>query len=208
MLLANNQQTVIVEALLEKGGSVSIHNCNLRILPTEMYEIKNDLSPLIVTEFLKKRNEQLYDIRSNARFTILPIRKVYHDSFLGPKIWDILPYILKNSNRIETFKMKTKKWKPQNCQCHLLKVYVQNVGFVGESFIERKERKISYDTTFIMRFREIFILWYYDFIYVFLFKLLISFFQRFEVTPISIWIYNSFLVDGYFINCNSTINKE
>ena len=39
MLLANNQQTVIVEALLEKGGSVSIHNCNLRILPTEMYEI-------------------------------------------------------------------------------------------------------------------------------------------------------------------------
>ena len=151
-----------------------------------MYEIKNDLSPLIVTEFLKKRNEQLYDTRSNARFTILPIRKVYHDSFLGPKIWDILPYILKNSNRIETFKMKTKKWKPQNCQCHLLKVYVQNVGFVGESFIERKERKISYDTKFIMRFREIFILWYYDFIYVFLFKLLISFFQRFEVTPISI----------------------
>ena len=99
----------LFEAVLEKGSSVSIHNCNLRILPTEMYEIKNDLSPLIVTEFLKKRNEQLYDIRSNARFTILPIRKVYHDSFLGPKIWDILPYILKNSNRIETFKMKTKK---------------------------------------------------------------------------------------------------
>ena len=74
-----------------------------------MYEIKNDLSPLIVTGFLKKRSEQLYDIRSNARFAILPIRKVYHDSFQGPKIWDILPYILKNSNRIETFKMKTKK---------------------------------------------------------------------------------------------------
>ena len=193
MLLANNQQTVIVWSTFGKRQLCfysqllfTISILFLQILPTDMYEIKNDLSPLIVTEFLKKRTEQLYDIRSNARFTILPIRKVSPDSFLGPKIWDILPYVLKNHNRIETFKMKTKKWKPQNCQCHLLKVYVQNVGFVGESFIERKERKISYDTKFIMRFREIFILWYYDFIYVFLFKLLISFFQRFEVTPISI----------------------
>ena len=193
MLLANNQQTVIVWSTFGKRQLCfysqllfTISILFLQILPTDMYEIKNDLSPLIVTEFLKKRTEQLYDIRSNARFTILPIRKVSPDSFLRPKIWDILPYVLKNHNRIETFKMKTKKWKPQNCQCHLLKVYVQNVGFVGESFIERKERKISYDTKFIMRFREIFILWYYDFIYVFLFKLLISFFQRFEVTPISI----------------------
>ena len=49
-----NKQSLF-EALLEKSSSASIHNCNLRILPIEMYEIKNDLSPLIVTEFLKKK---------------------------------------------------------------------------------------------------------------------------------------------------------
>ena len=33
------------EMLLEKDGSVSVHNRNLQILATEMYKIKNELSP-------------------------------------------------------------------------------------------------------------------------------------------------------------------
>ena len=45
------------ETLLEKDGSVSAHNRNLQILATEMYKIKNDLSPLIVTELFEQRNE-------------------------------------------------------------------------------------------------------------------------------------------------------
>ena len=51
-------------------------------------------------------------------------------SFLGPKIWNILPDRLKNVNSIEAFKMQIKKWKPENCPCRFCKVYVQNVGFV------------------------------------------------------------------------------
>ena len=46
------------ETLLEKDGSVSIHNQNLQILSTEMYKIKNDLSPIIVAELFEQRNEQ------------------------------------------------------------------------------------------------------------------------------------------------------
>ena len=42
------------ETLLEKDGSVSVHSRNLQILATEMYKIKNDLSPLIVTTFRTK----------------------------------------------------------------------------------------------------------------------------------------------------------
>ena len=61
------------ETLLEKNGSVSVHNRNLQILPTEMYKIKNDLSPLIVTELFEQRNEQHYDYRKNSQFTIPPI---------------------------------------------------------------------------------------------------------------------------------------
>ena len=37
------------EALLEKDGSVSIHNRNIQILATETFKIKNDLSPEIMT---------------------------------------------------------------------------------------------------------------------------------------------------------------
>ena len=120
--------------LLEKEGSVSVHNQNLQILATEMYKIKNDLSQLIATELFEQRNEQHYYLRKNSQFTIPPIRTMYHGSesisFLGPKIWNILPDRLKNVNSIEAFKMKIKKWKPENCPCRLCKVYVQNVGFV------------------------------------------------------------------------------
>ena len=78
------------ETLLEKGGSVSVHNRNLQILAMEMYKINNDLSPLIVTELFEQRNEQHYDLRKYSQFTIPPLRTVYHGSesisFLGPKI--------------------------------------------------------------------------------------------------------------------------
>ena len=122
------------ETLLEKDDSVSVHNQNLQILATEMYKIKNDLSPLIFTELFEQRNEQHYDLRKNSQFTKPPLRTVYHGSesipFLGPKIWNILPDRLNNVNSIEAFKMQIKKWKPENCPCRLCKVYVQNVGFV------------------------------------------------------------------------------
>ena len=122
------------EMLLERGGCVPVHNRNLQILAMEMYEIKNDLSPLIVTELFEWRNEQHYDLRKYFQLTIPHIRPVYHGSesisFLGPKIRNILPDRLKNTNSIEAFKMQIKKWKPENCPCRLCKVYVQNVGFV------------------------------------------------------------------------------
>ena len=122
------------ETLPEKDSSVSIGNRNLQILATEMYKIKNGLSPLTFTELFEKRNEQHYDLRNNSQFTIPPIRTVYHRSesisFLGLKIWNILPGRLKNGNNIEAFEMQIKKWKPENFPCWLCKVYVQNVDFV------------------------------------------------------------------------------
>ena len=98
---------------MKKDGSASVHNQDFQIFATEMYEIKNDPSPLIVTELFKQMNEQHYDLRKNSQFTIPPIRTVYHGSesisFLGPKIWNILPDRLKNVNSIEAFKIQIKK---------------------------------------------------------------------------------------------------
>ena len=99
----------LFETLLEKDGSFSVHNQNLQILATEMHTIKNDLSPLIVTELFEQRNSQHYDLKQNSQFTITPVRTVYHGSesipFLGPKIWNILQNRLKNANSIQAFKM-------------------------------------------------------------------------------------------------------
>ena len=77
-----------------------------------MYKIKNDLSPLTVTELFKQKNELHFDQRKNSQFTIPPVRTVYHwsesISCLGPKIWSILSDRLKNANTIEDFKMQIK----------------------------------------------------------------------------------------------------
>ena len=103
---------------MEKDGSIFAHNRHVQILTTEMYKIKNHLTPLIVTgmsnkEIFEQRNWQHGDLRKNSQVTIPPIRTVYHGSvifsFLGPKIWNILQDMLKNTNSIEVFEMQMKK---------------------------------------------------------------------------------------------------
>ena len=76
-IIYSNEQSSF-ETLLEKDGSVSIHNRHLQIFATEMYKIKNDPSPLILTELFEQKNEQHYDLRKNSQFTISPVRTIYH----------------------------------------------------------------------------------------------------------------------------------
>ena len=120
-MLANNIfRKSSFKRLLEKDGSVSANNRNVQILTTEMYKIKNDLTPLIVTgisnkEIFEQWDGQHHDLRKNSQVTIPPIRTVYHGSeiisFLGPKIWNILQDMLENTNSIEVFEMQMKQLK-------------------------------------------------------------------------------------------------
>ena len=49
-------------------------------------------------------------------------------SFLGPKIWDILPDTSKDLPNLNSFKVAL--WRPVNCPCRICKVFIANVGFV------------------------------------------------------------------------------
>ena len=64
------------------------------------------------------------------------MKPVYHVSesvsFLGPKIWNMLPDDYKDIDKLNTFKNKIKKWKTEYCPCRLCKVYINNKGFVCE----------------------------------------------------------------------------
>ena len=74
-----------------------------------MYKVSKILSLSIITELSKKRNEHQYNLRHNSQFTIPAVNSVYHRtesvSFLGLKIWDILPDGLKKINSL-TLKSK------------------------------------------------------------------------------------------------------
>ena len=67
--ICNNEQSSFNE-LLQKDGSVLIHERNLQVLATEMYKISNGRStPLMKGLFLINRN--LYNRRQNSQFSRL-----------------------------------------------------------------------------------------------------------------------------------------
>ena len=48
--------------------------------------------------------------------------------FFAAKVWDIVALEIKNSDSMEVFKSKTRKWKP-NCSGYLCKTYINKIGF-------------------------------------------------------------------------------
>ena len=128
-----NDKISSFKELLERDGSVPIHNRNLQILATGMFKVYNNIAPPKFTEFFNKRNPN-YQLRHTSHFPIPPVRSVYNGteslSFLGPKIWDIVPTELQKVKSSNAFKSGIKNWWPQNCPCRLCKRYLPKIGFV------------------------------------------------------------------------------
>ena len=125
-------QSSSFEKLLEQDKSVTIHTRNLQILATEMFKVYRNKSPPIFSEIFHRRDIN-YNLRINSDFAIPNVRSVFHGSeiisYLGPKIWDIVPLELKELTSA-AFKKVIKEWKPKNCPCRLCKKYVSNLGFI------------------------------------------------------------------------------
>ena len=75
----------------------------------EMYKASKGVSPPIITGLFKKENEHHYNLRYNSQFTTSATNSLYHGtesiSFLGPKIWNILPNKLKHIDSLGVFKL-------------------------------------------------------------------------------------------------------
>ena len=120
--------------LLRKDKSVSIHHRNIQKVATEMFKVKNGLSPKIMSDIFTLREKHL-NTRSKSDFLRPRIKSVkYGEQSLnnfGPIVWDtMVPDDLKNSLTLDIFSKKIKNWIPSNCPCRLCKNYVTNLGFV------------------------------------------------------------------------------
>ena len=129
----DKDKTSSFENLLEKDKAVKIHARNLQILVTEMFKIKNGLAPKIISDIFKLSNPT-YNLKNKRDFVSDHVEMVYLGteslSYLGPKLWDLLPQDLKTLTSLTEFKSHVKKWVPQNCPCQICKVYIHNVGFI------------------------------------------------------------------------------
>ena len=98
-----------------------------------MYKVKNSLSTEIMKEIFPLV-ESSYNLRNVPDFRNYPIKTVTYGSetvsFLGPKIWNLVPTDIKREESLSGFKRKIKKWTPQECPCRLCRNYIQHVGFI------------------------------------------------------------------------------
>ena len=119
--------------LLEKDKSVTIHHRNLQTLAYEIFKVKQNMAPEILTEIFPQK-ESSYSLRNSTTLQGRSIKTVMYASetisSLGPKISDILPTELKRIVSPTPFKKKIRESARRNCPCRLCKTYVQNTGFL------------------------------------------------------------------------------
>ena len=114
------------QELLNKDNSASIHHKNLQVWATEMFKIHRGLSPGILREtFVSKTSS--YNLRKNDTFEKRKVHSAYllaeSLSFLGPKIWVLVPVELKQSETLYSLKLKIKNWVLFECPCRVCKTY-------------------------------------------------------------------------------------
>ena len=100
--LAYDNDSSSFNELLDLDNSVTVHHRNLQKLATEMYKIKNNLSPVPMQEIFKK-HINTHDLRNNRSWDISKVRTVHYGTetlrYRGPKTWEMLPQNLKESNQ-------------------------------------------------------------------------------------------------------------
>jgi hypothetical protein len=127
-------ETLSFQELLELDGSMTVHHRNIQRLATEMFKIKNNLSPTPMKEIFTDRINA-YDLRSDGCWVTSKVRTVHYGTetvrYRGTKTWDILPQAIKESKSLTEFKAKIKLWKPTDCACRLCKTFIPELGFIN-----------------------------------------------------------------------------
>ena len=126
-----NDNNLTYEELLWKDNSFTVHERNIQALAIEMYKMCNNLSPDTMKLVIPLKGTSQYCSRFPFKTRNVNTLRYGTEtiSFLGPKIWSIIPNEFKRSTSIIDFKCKIRKWKPVSCPCRLCKPDIAGVGF-------------------------------------------------------------------------------
>ena len=119
-----NDYEISYEELLSKSSISSMNVKRLRALCVELYKTINKLNLDFMRDLFK------------LRFTNRPVREKYKMNMIipefnqvsygkkslrtfGPKLWNSLPYHIKSSENLESFKRTIKHWNGERCLCNV-----------------------------------------------------------------------------------------
>ena len=109
------------EELLDKTNRSTMNVKRIRFLCVEIYKTINNLNPSFMKQIFELR-ETNRNVREKYRLN-LNIPNYNQVTFgkkslriFGPKIWNSLPYHIKSSKNLETFKTVIRNWDGVNCQ--------------------------------------------------------------------------------------------
>ena len=119
--------------LLRKDNSLKTQRRNIQKLALEMYRVKHRIAPKLMCELFNEANVP-YNLRQDVTFRSYNVKTVLYGtetlSYLGPKIWNLVPFDIRDCATEQIFLQKIKKWKPDRCPCRLCKIYIPNLGFI------------------------------------------------------------------------------
>ena len=78
-----------------------------------MYKVAYRMAPEIMNEIFQLREESHYNLRYTSEYIFPPIHSVYYGresaSYLGPKLWELIPTVIQQIDTLSGFKKAIKK---------------------------------------------------------------------------------------------------
>ena len=107
----------------------------MEYLATEIFKVKNGLSPKFMNEGFNFQENESYNLRSCINLVSRNMRTAHFGtdtiSSLGPMLWKLIPDKVKHASTYSVFKAKIKSWTISNCPCRLCQKFVEDLAFVG-----------------------------------------------------------------------------
>ena len=129
-----NDQISSFQELLDKDNSFTVHHFNIQSLAIEMFKVINNIAATIFGDLFTTYHS--YNLRSKSKFAVPNVRTVHNGQnyiqYYGSLVWNMIPGYIKDSETLDIFKGKIRKWKPITCPCRLCKKYIPNLGFINQ----------------------------------------------------------------------------
>ena len=101
--------------LLEKDRSFLILYKNIQSLAIKIYKILHNLLPCFLNNVFRVNQTVSYDLRQRNVLQSRNLSSVGYGtetmSYIAPKIWTLVPKVIKNCNNLKSFKQKIRKSK-------------------------------------------------------------------------------------------------